>query len=405
MRANKPNINIKKLKAVPQRRLLGLIGRAAEKESTRAYLVGGPLRDILLKKKIVDVDIAVEDKVKPLGRRLSHILKGNFVFYYGFNTCTITMKSGASIDLVQTRTEVYPKPAMLPQVSESDIVSDLRRRDFTINAMAMDLSSHRFGALIDPYGGFRDLRRGLVRVLHPESFVDDPTRVFRALRFAARLGFRIEPLTKRLMAKAVHQKLISRLSGERILHELELILKESRRLKIIKQSQSILAQLGFRLPSNFFSNLSRLSAIEASPKVLLAYLFSFLHDTAKYPLTREMTKSLADLTSFSKIERDLGKATKPSEIYRLLNGLSADALTILAVTHKPALTRKINAYRNHYVQEKIGIGGDSLIQLGIPPGAVYKKILTTVLSARLDHKIRTRSDEKRLLKKLIGELC
>jgi len=402
-----------------------LIGRVAAMNAARAYLVGGPLRDILLGKRIVDLDVAVSANCQAVGRKLGALLKGDFIFYRDFNTGTITLRHGQSIDLAQTRTERYPEPAALPVVSNADIISDLRRRDFTVNAMALDLNHRRFGShrfgdrrfgdrrfgelrfgeLIDPYGGFNDLLARVVRVLHSESFIDDPTRIFRAERFAVRFGFRLEPETQRLMRAAIQKKVIRRLSGERILHEIELILRESQPVTILRHLQSVLVQLGFRLPDDFFTNLKRLAGEHDRPKLMVIYLFSCLNDAAKYPLKKETVQAIRDLRSFPRIEKVLTRAKKPSVIYALLKRLSPDALTILKLVKKAAVGRKIRSYEQRYARTTIGVRGDDLKRLGIPPGEVYKKIFDELLNARLDGKIRNRAQEKCYLQKLVVELC
>ncbi|MDH5186451.1 MAG: CCA tRNA nucleotidyltransferase, partial [candidate division WOR-3 bacterium] len=147
--------------------LINLIKRIADKYDTRIYLVGGPLRDKLLGKKIQDLDIVVEKNVKKIGIDLAACFEANFQFYHDFNTGTISLNN-LHIDLAQTRKEAYPRPAALPKVFPSNLVSDLYRRDFTINAMAQDLAENR---LIDPYQGLTDLKKGIIRVLHPQSFI------------------------------------------------------------------------------------------------------------------------------------------------------------------------------------------------------------------------------------------
>lgn len=201
-------------------RLLKRIGELAGSMGYSAFLVGGTVRDLILGKENIDLDIAVEGDAIKLGQILREELAVSIVVHKMFGTCTIVTKKGLKIDLATARKEIYERPAALPAVEFSSLKEDLSRRDFTINAMAMSLKKDDFGRLIDPFGGRRDLAAGVIKVMHDKSFMDDPTRIFRAVRFATRLGFSIEPHTMALMNAAIKKGMIAKLSEYRIKKEL-----------------------------------------------------------------------------------------------------------------------------------------------------------------------------------------
>lgn len=208
------------------RKALALLARLAADAGLPAYLVGGCVRDALLGGAVRDVDAAVEGDAGPLARALAARLGGVPEAFDRFGTARLRLKGGARLDLARTRAEVYAKPAALPEVRPAPLAEDLRRRDFTVNAMARRLEPRGEGELIDPFGGREDLRARRLRVLHPESFREDPTRLFRAARYAGRLGLALEPGTARLLRESVRRGDPALLSRERLRQELTRILEE-----------------------------------------------------------------------------------------------------------------------------------------------------------------------------------
>jgi tRNA nucleotidyltransferase (CCA-adding enzyme) len=190
------------------------------------YLVGGTVRDILLHERSFDVDIAVEGDGIALARALAEELDGRVTPHQKFGTAVVQYGDGGRVDVVTARTEFYDAPAALPSVEHATIREDLFRRDFTINAMAVSLKGEDFGRLVDPFGGRRDLDARTIRVLHNLSFVDDPTRIFRAIRYENRYGFRMDEHTLRLARGCVDMGLVGDLSSARLRGELESLLEE-----------------------------------------------------------------------------------------------------------------------------------------------------------------------------------
>src|SRR5207302_3864097 len=190
------------------------------------YLVGGTVRDILLGEPSFDVDIAVEGDAIALAQSLADALGGRVRAHEKFGTAVVIYGEGERVDVVTARTEFYDAPAALPTVEHASIREDLFRRDFTINAMAASLKGADFGRLVDPFGGRRDLEARRIRVLHNLSFIDDPTRIFRAIRYENRLGFRMDDHTERLARGTVEMGLVGDLSSERLRNELIALLEE-----------------------------------------------------------------------------------------------------------------------------------------------------------------------------------
>jgi tRNA nucleotidyltransferase (CCA-adding enzyme) len=208
--------------------VLRVVGEIADLKEMRAYLVGGAVRDVMLGRPLEDVDVVVEGNGLELAREVVARCGGRCHPHEPFLTAVVTLPDGTVIDVATARTEFYRSPAALPEVETSALRQDLYRRDFTVNAMAIGLSSARFGDLVDFFGGQRDLQLRQIRVLHSLSFLDDPTRALRAIRFATRLGFDIAAETRELLRVAVAEGVFARLSGERLREELILLLEEGR---------------------------------------------------------------------------------------------------------------------------------------------------------------------------------
>jgi len=207
--------------------LLAEAGRLGAGRGWPVYLVGGVVRDLLLDRSTNDLDLVVVGNARSLARDLARRHHATYREHRAFGTAAVVFDDGLLVDLATSRREVYAHPAALPRVEPCDLHADLRRRDFTINGIALNLAPRRFGALIDPLGGRADLRDRTLRVLHERSFIDDPTRALRAIRFAVRLGFAIEPDTADLIRVAVRADLFSALSPARLRREVELLFEES----------------------------------------------------------------------------------------------------------------------------------------------------------------------------------
>ena len=201
----------------------------------KAYLVGGPVRDFMLKCPNTDLDITVEGNAMRLADSFADLYPGaQVVRYPAFKTATVRLPDGSLVDFATAREETYVRGGAFPAVKPSGIKEDLFRRDFTVNAMAIAINPKIWGKLIDPFDGMVDLRSKKIRILHKKSFLDDPTRILRAARFKARLGFKIEAQTLKLLKSAIKIKVLDTIKPQRYLKDFNKVLKESKSAEAIK---------------------------------------------------------------------------------------------------------------------------------------------------------------------------
>ena len=402
-------------------RLLRMLGAIAEKRKTRTFLVGGPVRDVLLGHPSPDIDIAVANDCRGFGRAVARETNGRFVYHPRFLTGTVLLhRQEASvheprpgitdhIDVGRTRTETYPGPAVLPRVRPAEIRDDLGRRDFGINAMALELTRGKSGSLLDPHNGRADIANRRVRVLHQLSFVDDPTRAFRAIRFAVRLGFEIEPETLRLMRDCIEQGYPALLTPERILYELRLICTEPKAAQIFEALlKERLLQACFREDpgfaihtARFLSGLQRLNRTGAGAELRYLFVLAHLPLTDRFPITREERDSVGAVRCFPGIRSRLLKSKTPGTTYRLLRHIPFPALRLLSVMEPDRVRSRIVLYLNNLAQVKIRTTGSDLQRMGLAPGPEYRRILDRVLCARIDGRVQTPEEEQRLVGSLV----
>jgi tRNA nucleotidyltransferase (CCA-adding enzyme) len=411
--------------------------RMADEMGYYLYVVGGFVRDLLLGTPTLDLDLVVEGNAIALAKRLVRKVGGRVRSHARFGTAKLIFEdedafSVPYLDFVTARTEFYEHPTALPKVERSSIKQDLHRRDFTINTLAICLNPDRYGELLDFYGGERDLKRGIIRVLHSLSFVEDPTRMLRAARLEQRLGFKIEERTEELIGNALG--LLDRVSGDRIRNELYLVFQEEEPEKVLSRLDDlgVLAQIHpplkcddwlaekFRLlreahPSLFFQKSLEPRAKLASggnrpsPLAYLALL--------AFRLTAEETESLIKRLKLrsgdAKILRDVSKLKTllprleerlpPSAIYHLLERYSPQALSILWVaTDSKQAREKIELYYRDLRYIEPEINGEHLKRMGLEPGPIFGEILRALLDARLDGNVSTLEEEEALVKWLIA---
>lgn len=399
--------------------LLKQMGEVGKELNYGIYAVGGFVRDILLRQHNLDIDIVVEGDGIAFAQTFASRHGLRMRAHKKFNTAVLIFPDGLKVDVASARMEYYQYPAALPVVEFSSLKMDLYRRDFTINTLAIDIHPERFGQLIDYFGGQRDIKEKVIRVLHSLSFVEDPTRILRAIRFEQRFGFQINRQTERLMRNAVQMGLLERLGGYRLFHELQHILSEENPVSAIKRMSE------FRILSVFSPNLAWNEKKERIFKnlkdVISWYELSFFNETLErwwvyflglfYGLSREELESIVkklDLTP-KKRERFLGAYEKineilkivktfsdpaPSVVYRHFQGCETEELLlVMAIVEDESLRRMINQYMTSYRYEQPKLRGQDLKEMGIPPGPFYRKILTELLYARLDGIVKTKEDE------------
>ena len=421
----------KKMSGLLSRRILSLlrkIGIIADQERYPAFIVGGLVRDLVMGRPNIDLDVVVEGEGIAFADRLVKKLGGTLVVHQRFGTASVYMKDGLKIDVATARKELYKAPAALPTVESSILKNDLSRRDFTINAMAVSLNRASFGQLIDFFGGERDLEHGRIRVMHDSSFIDDPTRIFRAVRFEQRFGFTIEGHTEDLIKHAIREKMFNRTEKQRIREELILILKEPDPIKGLRRMDE-LHELGFIHPEIKFS--SRMEAFfravkdvlgwygssgfrKRVPDAWLVYLMALV-DGLSYNELQEMcgkfvfvNRDRMRILLFKKLYRRLaniiGRRGKvlPHRVFAILEPLPYEViLAVMAKARSRTVSSRIEEFFGRHHGTRLGIRGNDLKALGLKPGPRFKKILNKILYRKVDGYLKTKADEIEYAKRLI----
>jgi len=389
--------------------ILRLVRDAGEKASElgqEVYLVGGAVRDLFLGRANFDLDLVVEGDAVRLAKELAKGSSAKLTVHSRFGTAKLTYP-GFSLDLATARRETYVHPGALPTVQPGTLTDDLRRRDFSINAMALRLDPQRFGELIDLYHGKEDIGRGLVRVLHPNSFIDDATRILRGLRYEQRLGFKFEPRTGELVRRDA--AMLDTISGDRIRHELELILKEDYPESVFRRAEEmgVLSNLHPSLKGNGwlsekFDQARRLHKRTSPSALYLCLLIYNLTDNENEQFISRLNfpKRLAQamrhtLELRSQLHNLANPQLKPSDVYRSLRSYATQAVQANAVaTESPTASQHVQLYLTKLRYVKPLLNGEDLQRMGIPPGPQLGQILDALHQARLNGEVKTREEEE-----------
>ncbi len=400
--------------------LLEQAGKTADQHRVSLYAVGGFVRDLLLAIPNLDVDLVVEGNGIRFAKALARGSKARITVHERFGTATITLPDGHAFDVATARTESYDAPAALPRVQQGSLSQDLYRRDFTINTLAIRLDSPRFGELTDLYRGRRDLRDRTIRVLHGLSFIDDPTRVFRAIRFEQRLGFRLDGDTAVLMKEAVKMGGIRRLSPSRLSHELLHVLSEPIPVTMLARLAdfNLLPCIHPRL--KWSPGLARLlNAVEKAvawharlSRPLSSWIVyamalldplpgpAALETLARLTFPRRQTRQLVWMVhEGERVLQALHRRTRPSAIFRLLRDCPDETLLFLMAKTRTEREKIISVFTSYRHVSPI-LKGKDLKAMGIRPGPLYTTILDRLLEARLDGTVETETDERRLVSRL-----
>ncbi len=416
--------------------LLRDLGRMADEEEAGLYLVGGVVRDLLLKRSNWDLDLTMEGDGIAFSRLVARRYGAGVAVFERFATARLTMSDGAKVDIASTRRESYAGPAVLPEVCPARIEEDLLRRDFTINAMAIELNAAGWGRLHDPYGGQDDLKAKIVRVLHAKSFMDDPTRVFRAIRFAERFGFRLEPTTNRLLKQAAEADIVAQLSGPRLANEIFLLMKERYperavaaldrldlwrflhpRLAYGRQARRLMTVLPRAIgwwerqrPRNPIdrSLVWFMALLGDADSAIIAAIAERLQLSTLQVRTIEWaganTRNASDAISGA-------NSLSPSQMYRLLRDMPNEALVLTMsrtmVCRDRARVERANRRLVRFLtrdrQVTTTVNGEDLKQFGLPPGPHFKRILDRLLDERVDGTIKTAVEERALARRLVAD--
>jgi tRNA nucleotidyltransferase (CCA-adding enzyme) len=427
---------IQKIESALPGALLDLLKQAsglAREMGYPLYIVGGFVRDLLLGEPNLDMDLVVEGDAIKLARKLAGLVGARTRSHRRFGTAKIILEGceaefGAPfLDFATARLEFYADSAALPEVESSSIKADLHRRDFTINTLAVRLDPPHYGRLLDFYGGEQDLNAGLIRVLHSLSFFEDPTRIMRAARFEQRLGFAIEARTAELIDNAL--PMLSRVTGERIRHELYLILQEREPERVLCRLDglNVLSQIHPRLSCGedtweLFGKLRQALAggqwnvpLEENgrppPRLYLALL--------TYPLSRADIEALAghlkifrdDLTLLrqaSTLRERESELDRPDLLNRELDALLRHTSTsAVMIAWLCSDSERVRNRLWHYEAElrlmQPAVDGEYLMSLGLKPSPLFSKLLYAVRNALLDGEIHTEEEEKALIARLLAE--
>ncbi len=408
--------------------LLRRIGDRGRQMGFQVYAVGGFVRDLILRNENYDIDIVVEGDAIALARALAEEENAEVRVHRKFGTAKLIWPGGQHVDMATARLEYYEHPAALPRVEVSSIKLDLYRRDFTVNALAVNLTAEHFGELIDFFGGQKDVKDRMIRVLHNLSFVEDPTRIFRALRFEQRMGFQIARHTHLLMETAVRLEMFGRLSGRRLFRELVLCLAEEKPFGVVKRLGDFGLMKFFhpklktdREAADFFQRLQNvvswydlLFTGERYEKWMVAFLG--LVDRLSEREIRDLLcrLSLAEKFQDSFLQRRrqavqvthrLSRKEKRSEMYSLLHPLPPEFLLYaMGKTGAEEAQKNISLYFTTLKNVRVSLRGRDLKQMGLVPGPIYTEIFAALLRARLDRKVSSREEELDFVRRKYGKL-
>jgi len=412
--------------------LLKEAGRIGKSLGMNVYLVGGLVRDMLLRRENLDIDLVVEGDGPLLADKLCEAYGARRRVHERFGTAKVIFPDGFRIDVATARLEYYEKPAALPNVEWSSLKLDLYRRDFTMNSLAVRLGPGRFGELVDFFGGQKDIKDRVIRVIQNMSFIEDPTRIFRALRFQERFQFALGQQTKYLMKNAIRVGLPGQLNGRRLFAELKLILQEERPEVILERMQDL------DLPRGIDEGLvldERLRAVMAQAREVASWfrllyldepwsewlyrllcLTAFLDEAAVAALCARMDVRSGRTVSVLGLKLQAEEALremafrkarlKPSRIYRLLNPLPVEVLLyVMTKTSRESVRKAVSLYITRLRSVKVSVTGRDLKQMGFAEGPLYREILSRVLDARLDGVIAEPAGEKEWISRVFAPAC
>jgi tRNA nucleotidyltransferase (CCA-adding enzyme) len=409
------------------------LGQTGDKLDLSVYAVGGFVRDLLLGIENLDIDVTVEGDGILFAETFARLYGCRVKSHEKFGTAVIVFPDGFKIDVASTRLEYYSSPGALPTVERSSLKMDLYRRDFTINTLAIRLNTAEFGTLMDFFAAQRDLQDKVIRVLHNLSFVEDPTRVFRAIRFEQRLGFRIAKHTENLIRNAVKMNFLSKLGGKRLLTELVIILKEKEPLRAIDRVASM-GLLQFIHPELKMSQETR-QMMDESEKIVSWFDLLFLErryekwvvyflvmcdslvnsqfdeTCQRLSMSEHYRQRLHEMRKRVEIALETmqrrvirGPEIRRSEIYSWLDGLPVEILLyMMAKTGFEGVRKIISLFFTQLHGIRCHINGEDLKKIGVPPGPKFREILDRVFKARLDNEALTRDDELRIARKMSAQ--
>ena len=389
--------------------LLRALGVAASAAGARLWLVGGAVRDALLERRVTDLDLTSATPARELAPALAAATGATVGARSAFGTVKLRLGRRV-VDLATLRLERYDHPGALPSVGPGDVLADLARRDFSINAMAASLAPADFGELLDPEGGLRDLRAGRIRILHERSLQDDATRILRAVRYSVRLGFAIDRGSAALLRRDL--AFLDAISPARLRRELERMLAEplAARMLTVAWRRGVLAAVHPALDTPALGgSLRRAARARLTPLALLGVLvYASTVDSAtamasRLALTRMQASTVAHTLRTAALEPRIAGAA-PSSVHELVGGASADALQACAVAAAdPAARQALARYVRRLRIARPLLDGNDLKSLGVEEGPGIGALLDELRRLALDGNIRTRGGAIAYVKRALAE--
>ncbi|MBP2674757.1 MAG: hypothetical protein H6Q84_1597 [Deltaproteobacteria bacterium] len=403
-------------------RVMGLLraaGECADRLGMRAYVVGGFARDLVMRGENLDVDIVVEGEGIRFAESFGQRERARVRPHHKFGTAVLVFPDGFKVDVASARVEYYLEPGALPTVEYSSLKQDMYRRDFTINTLAIRLNPAGFGELIDFFGAQRDIKEKGIRVLHSLSFVEDPTRILRAVRFERRFGFAISRHTLNLIRNAVRLDLISRLPKPRLFSELEFILKETDPVSILSRLAEL--EIGPSIHPALTLDKTQIGLLMETQEVLAWFSLLFLEE--KIEKWAVLFLALVDPLSSSeakKLAKDLGVRSRVREwvrickdegmgvvqqliltpkisrkaIHDILSVVPSEVILFLMAWSKhPDIKRYISLYFTQLKNVHHQVRGQDLLELGYRPGPLFKEIFDAVLERKFSSELRSKAEE------------
>lgn len=408
--------------------LICRIGEIADSLGQPAYLAGGFVRDLLRGVPNLDLDFVVEGDGVAFANHLAELFQAKLIAHDKFYTASLELTGGWKIDVATARTESYSQPGVLPDVLPSTLREDLSRRDFSINAMAMVINRQGFGQVIDIFHGREDLELKQIRILHPRSFWDDPTRIIRAVRFAVRCGFKLEGETAELARQGAALHLMRLVSPPRIREELLAVFQEADRQEAApylilenlqdlglwpdldpqmpawEEVQKIIHQIPVLLAkeNRYFSHvdvslLYLMAICSGTEEEAAANILQRLQVPRRYP--RQIMAAVSRLNAYRLLPPE--SKGQPGSWQPILGDLSSEGILLFLAAVDPRREEEILFYLEKRQNTRLAISGADLQELGLPPGPLRRRILEEVYQARLNGAPGSRDNEMALAKKII----
>ena len=407
-------------------KILEIVSIISKELKCKTYLVGGIVRDLLLGIPNLDIDIVVEGDGIIFAKRLAEVLKARVESYEKFKTGVLVLEDELHVDIASARVEYYEKHAALPNVEPGNIRQDLARRDFTINTLALSLNKNNFGEILDFFGGRKDLASKKIKVLHKMSFIEDPTRIFRAVRFEQRLGFKMDNQTEKLALSTIELNIVSELTGIRIRGELIAILNEENQFIALKRLNEMGALKKIGINANLddakLKNLKRI--VKLAKKMSIYFTKGF--ETWRMILVilmlerrtgfirkwcfdmkirnKDMDIIVRSVESYAQLKSALGRIiAKNSTLYSYLSDKSEELKIIISAISKIHY-ENVKRYFEKLTNIKVFINGNDLKDLKFKPSENFKIILDKILKLKLDGVLKTREEELKKAKEISDSL-